>query len=95
MITKNVKEQVGKKTKKQVRKKAPITQSSFGFSSTDGALFVGIDLGTSRASIAASNGVREVVPTYVGYPKDRIGAQTSALGRADPPIGSWGNTRRR
>ncbi len=49
-----------------------MTQNSFGFSSADGALFVGIDLGTSRASIAASNGVREVVPTYVGYPKDNI-----------------------
>ena len=36
------------------------------------ALFVGIDLGTSRASVSASNGVREVVPTYVGYPKDNI-----------------------
>ncbi|HIJ70607.1 MAG TPA: hypothetical protein HPP87_04490 [Planctomycetes bacterium] len=33
---------------------------------------MGIDLGTSRASIAASNGVREVMPTYVGYPKDNI-----------------------
>jgi len=72
MTKKNVKGQVGKKSKKQVRKKPSITQSSFGFSSTDGALFVGIDLGTSRASIAASNGVREVVPTYVGYPKDNI-----------------------
>ena len=38
----------------------------------DEALFVGIDLGTSRASVSASNGVREVVPTYVGYPKDNI-----------------------
>ena len=33
---------------------------------------LGIDLGTSQASISASNGVREVVPTYVGYPKDNI-----------------------
>ena len=38
----------------------------------DDALFVGIDLGTSRASVSASNGIREVVPTYVGYPKDNI-----------------------
>ena len=72
MIKKNIKTKVGKKAKKQVPKKPSITQSSFSFSSTDGALFVGIDLGTSRASIAASNGVREVVPTYVGYPKDNI-----------------------
>jgi len=33
---------------------------------------VGIDLGTCRASVSASNGVREVVPTYVGYPQDNI-----------------------
>jgi rod shape-determining protein MreB len=39
------------------------------------ALFVGIDLGTSRASVSASNGVREVVPTYVGYPKDNISTE--------------------
>jgi len=72
MTKKNVKRQAGKKTKKQVGKQLSITRSSFGFSSADGALFVGIDLGTSRASIAASNGVREVVPTYIGYPKDNI-----------------------
>jgi rod shape-determining protein MreB len=72
MIKKNIKRKVGQKAEKQVPKKPSTTQSSFGFSSADGALFVGIDLGTSRASIAASNGVREVVPTYVGYPKDNI-----------------------
>jgi rod shape-determining protein MreB len=72
MTQQNVKGQVGKKTKKQIHKNPSNTQSSSGFSSADGSLFVGIDLGTSRASIAASNGVREVVPTYVGYPKDNI-----------------------
>lgn len=72
MVKRNVKGKVGTKDKNQVRKKISIAQNSFGFSSADGALFVGIDLGTSRASIAASNGVREVVPTYVGYPKDNI-----------------------
>lgn len=35
-------------------------------------LYLGIDLGTSRAAIAADNGVRQVVPTYVGYPRDEI-----------------------
>ncbi len=39
------------------------------------ALYVGIDLGTCRASVSASNGVREVVPTYVGYPKDNISTE--------------------
>ncbi|MFT7670852.1 MAG: rod shape-determining protein MreB [Planctomycetota bacterium] len=37
-----------------------------------GVLYVGIDLGTSRTSIAASNGVRETLPSFVGYPKDVV-----------------------
>jgi len=47
-------------------------QSDEQLAKRDEALFVGIDLGTSRSSVSASNGVREVVPTYVGYPKDNI-----------------------
>lgn len=35
-------------------------------------LYVGIDLGTSRTSISASNGVRETVRSIVGYPKDVV-----------------------
>ncbi len=62
--------------KKPPKKKRSVTSAGSGrlrtFSPKSGALFVGIDLGTSRASIAASNGVREVVPTYVGYPRDNI-----------------------
>ncbi len=42
------------------------------FASEAEALFVGIDLGTSSSVIAASNGVREVVPSFVGFPKDNI-----------------------
>ncbi len=65
-----------KQSKKQVKKrsngKPSIFESSVAFQSNDMALFVGIDLGTCRASVSASNGVREVVPTYVGYPKDNI-----------------------
>jgi rod shape-determining protein MreB len=38
----------------------------------EGVLYVGIDLGTSRTSIAASNGVRETVSSFVGYPKDVV-----------------------
>ncbi len=45
------------------------------FSPRGDALYVGIDLGTCRASVSASNGVREVVPTYVGYPKDNISTE--------------------
>jgi rod shape-determining protein MreB len=37
-----------------------------------GVLYVGIDLGTSRTSVAASNGVRETVYSFVGYPKDVV-----------------------
>ena len=37
-----------------------------------GVLYVGIDLGTSRTSVAASNGVRETLPSFVGYPKDVV-----------------------
>lgn len=35
-------------------------------------VFLGIDLGTSRSSITSSNGVRETVWSYVGYPKDHV-----------------------
>lgn len=38
----------------------------------DGILYVGIDLGTSRTSISASNGVRETVHSVVGYPRDVV-----------------------
>ena len=37
-----------------------------------GVLYVGVDLGTSRTSIACSNGVRETVPSVIGYPKDVV-----------------------
>ncbi len=37
-----------------------------------GVLYLGMDLGTSRTSVAASNGVRETVASYVGYPKDVV-----------------------
>jgi rod shape-determining protein MreB and related proteins len=36
------------------------------------ALHVGIDLGTSRSSISASNGGRHVVESYVGWPLDTV-----------------------
>ena len=40
--------------------------------SADEPLYVGIDLGTSRSAIAASNGIRCVIPSVVGWPKDSI-----------------------
>ena len=42
---------------------------------TGDILFVGIDLGTSRSSISASNGTREWVESYVGWPRDFISAK--------------------
>ncbi|MBI4823278.1 MAG: rod shape-determining protein [Nitrospirae bacterium] len=38
-------------------------------------LYVGIDLGTSRSSVSASNGKREWVQSYVGWPRDFISAK--------------------
>ena len=35
-------------------------------------LHVGIDLGTSRSSISASNGQRHVIESYVGWPLDMV-----------------------
>lgn len=35
-------------------------------------LFVGIDLGTSRSSITASSGARQVLDSYVGWPVDMV-----------------------
>lgn len=42
---------------------------------TNNILYVGIDLGTSRSSVSASNGIREWVESYVGWPKDFISAK--------------------
>ena len=36
------------------------------------AIYIGMDLGTSRTAIAASNGVRESLPSLVGHPKDVV-----------------------
>ncbi len=37
-----------------------------------GVLYLGIDLGTSRTSVSASNGVRDTVSSFVGYPRDPV-----------------------
>ncbi len=44
-----------------------------------GVLYVGIDLGTSRTSVSSSNGVRDTVESFVGYPKDPVASKL--LGR--------------
>ncbi|MFN0207183.1 MAG: MamK family actin-like protein [Planctomycetota bacterium] len=37
-----------------------------------GVLYIGIDFGTSRTSVVATNGQRATVASYVGYPKDVV-----------------------
>jgi rod shape-determining protein MreB len=39
---------------------------------TNETLCVGIDLGTSRSSISASNGERHIIDSYVGWPVDMV-----------------------
>ena len=39
---------------------------------SDKVLYIGIDLGTSRSAVAASNGNRKWVDSYVGWPKDFV-----------------------
>lgn len=41
-------------------------------SHSDSILHVGIDLGTSRSSVSASNGARHVIESYVGWPVDMV-----------------------
>jgi len=38
----------------------------------DGLLYIGLDLGTSKSSIVASNGIRKSILSVVGWPKDPI-----------------------
>lgn len=52
---------------------SPIEEKDAGSGQKDhGVLYVGVDLGTSRTSVSASNGVRETVASIVGYPKDVV-----------------------
>jgi rod shape-determining protein MreB len=50
----------------------PVQDSEPQADKDHGVLYLGIDLGTSRTSVSASNGVRETVASYVGYPKDVV-----------------------
>jgi rod shape-determining protein MreB len=44
-----------------------------------GAVYVGMDLGTFKTSVASSTGVRDVLPSAVGWPRDHVAR--SMLGR--------------
>src|SRR5438045_6932252 len=61
-----------KGTIKPVHGKPILTQSDMDQGMAEDVLLVGIDLGTSRSSIVALNGVRKTVESYVGYPKDAV-----------------------
>ena len=50
----------------------PRNDASPGSQKDHGVLYLGVDLGTSRTSISASNGARETFASVVGYPKDVI-----------------------
>jgi len=52
--------------------RAPTPEVPLAVEQAEGVLYLGIDLGTSRTSVSASNGVRESMPSFVGYPKDVV-----------------------
>src|SRR5262245_27605552 len=52
---------------------SPAAESAVnGAGREQGVLYLGIDLGTSRTTVSASNGVRESIASYVGYPRDVV-----------------------
>ncbi|MFN0009965.1 MAG: MamK family actin-like protein [Planctomycetota bacterium] len=48
------------------------TNTDEGPKTETGVLYLGVDLGTSRTSVAASNGQRVTLSSHVGYPKDVV-----------------------
>jgi rod shape-determining protein MreB len=50
----------------------PTRETSEEVKKDHGVLYLGIDLGTSRSSVAASNGQRVTISSHVGYPKDVV-----------------------
>lgn len=59
-------------SKKNAKKNPPAGDEKTEKAEEQGVLYIGIDLGTSRTSIASSNGVRESTFSVVGYPKDVV-----------------------
>ena len=51
---------------------ATMSQTEDTTNKDHGVLYLGVDLGTSRTSVAASNGVRVTISSHVGYPKDVV-----------------------
>jgi len=69
---------MSKSTVQDGKESGPKSSITSTMSNTDeakkdhGVLYMGIDLGTSRTSVAASNGVRVTLSSHVGYPKDVV-----------------------
>ena len=51
---------------------APELETAAGRTTKEGVLYIGMDLGCYKTSVAATNGTREVVYSIVGWPKDPI-----------------------
>jgi rod shape-determining protein MreB and related proteins len=51
---------------------APESEAAHSMAQHEETICIGIDLGTSRSSISASNGERHVVDSYVGWPLDMV-----------------------
>src|SRR5262245_65946579 len=51
---------------------APELEATAGRTTKEGVLYIGMDLGCFKTSVAATNGTREVVYSIVGWPKDPI-----------------------
>lgn len=41
----------------------------------ENALYIGIDLGTSRSSVSSASGIRKTLESYVGWPKDAVSSK--------------------
>ena len=65
-------ENAAEKTTEENTSETHGTTATVSTSKEEGVLYLGIDLGTSRTSVSASNGIRESVASFVGYPKDVV-----------------------
>lgn len=59
-------------SKKRTAKKTTRVTTSRGGARRDNVLQIGVDLGTSRSAVSASNGNRYWVASYVGWPRDFV-----------------------
>ena len=78
---------------KPVAGKPILTQSDMDNGLSEDVILLGIDLGTSRSSVVALNGVRKTIDSYVGYPKDAVSRKmlkTDVLfGKSAPSTTAW------